>query len=230
MVPPRISCVVALCLARTAAAALAPAADMYSALNKWVLRRPALNLDELPLFFATFQVCVSPANASPSVAATLLHARRRRGVERKRAGLGSDRAGAAARRERAWMLQLIRDGLRVRERYAPPCSTACAPLAHDVLRLRGFCRRRGRNRIRAQQDSLRARARSGCRAQRAVRFVLVRRPKPLAASAVSRSPHVAARRARYLVESVGTLAWLRELVVHATLRLDSTMEVPAALK
>ena len=55
--PPRISCVVALCLARTAAAALAPAGDMYSALNKWVLRRPALNLDELPLFFATFQVC-----------------------------------------------------------------------------------------------------------------------------------------------------------------------------
>ena len=67
--------------------------------------------------------------------------------------------------------------------------------------------------------------------ERSARYVssLFRRPKPLAASAVSRS-RVAARRARYLVESVGTLAWLRELVVHATLRLDSTMEVPAALK
>ena len=174
VVPPRISCVVALCLARTAAAALAPAADMYSALNKWVLRRPALNLDELPLFFATFQVCVSPANASPSVAATLLHARRDAGAwSASGRGLGSDRAGAAAS-ARARVDAAVDSRRPSRhERYAPPCSTACAPLAHDVLRLRGFCRRRGRNRLRAQQDSLRARARSGCRAQRAVRFVLV---------------------------------------------------------
>ena len=144
-------------------------------------------------------------------------------------GLGATELVQRHRRERAWMLQLIRDGLRVtsdtrllaRQHVLPLLMTYfdCAASA-DEQDETGSARSKILSVLERAAD-----------VERSARYVssLFRRPKPLAASAVSRS-RVAARRARYLVESVGTLAWLRELVVHATLRLGSTMEVPAALK
>ena len=141
-------------------------------------------------------------------------------------GLGATELVQRHRRERAWMLQLIRDGLRVtsdtrllaRQHVLPLLMTYfdCAASADEEDETGS---------ARSKILSVLERAANVERSARCASS-LFRCPKPRVELQLSRSRV----RGRYLVESVGALAWLRELVVHATLRLGSTMEVPAALK
>ena len=141
-------------------------------------------------------------------------------------GLGATELVQRHRRERAWMLQLIRDGLRVtsdtrllaRQHVLPLLMTFfdCAASAdeHDES-----------GSTRSKILSVLERAANVERSARCASS-LFRCPKPRVELQLSRSRV----RGRYLVESVGALAWLRELVVHATLRLGTTMEVTRRLK